>query len=95
MYYTEKQVIHILEFFMDTICRVRTVYCSTNYRHPMGTNCLSNMLLYSHDTKIIQKQTTFRYIDNFLSINNTKCTNCIPLTYPQQNLYKKQALFGI
>lgn len=56
---------------------------------PMGTNCLSNMPLYSHDTKIIQKQITSRYIDNLLSINNTNCANWIPLTYPQKKQHKQ------
>ena len=65
---------------------------------PMGTNCapiLADLFLYSYETDFIQGilnknekklarsfNFTFRYIDDVLSINNSRFGNFVDLIYP-------------
>jgi hypothetical protein len=67
---------------------------------PMGTNCaplLADLFLYSYDSKFLQKLVkdkkihgvrafnfTYRYIDDALSINNSRFAEFLPLIYPPQ-----------
>jgi hypothetical protein len=64
----------------------------------MGTNCaplLADLLLYSYESEFLQKLVkdkkihaarafnfTFRYIDDVLSINNSRFAEFLPLIYP-------------
>ena len=66
----------------------------------MGTNCaplLADMFLYSYEAEFIQNilksgekklakqfNLTFRYIDDVLSLNNSKFSDSIDLTYPNE-----------
>ena len=65
---------------------------------PMGTNCaplLVDLFLYSYESEFLQKLVknkkihearafnfTYRYIDDVLSINNSRFTEFLPLIYP-------------
>jgi hypothetical protein len=64
----------------------------------MGTNCaplLADLLLYSYESEFLQKLVkdkkihearafnfTYRYIDDVLSINNSRFAESLPLIYP-------------
>ena len=66
----------------------------------MGTNCaplLADLLLYSYESEFLQKLVkdkkihearafnfTYRYIDDVLSINNSRFAECLPLIYPPE-----------
>ena len=67
---------------------------------PMGTNCaplLTNLFLYSYESEFLQKLVkdkkihearafnfTYRYIDDVLSINNSRFAEFLPLIYPPE-----------
>ena len=67
---------------------------------PMGTNCaplLADLFLYSYESEFLQKHVkdkkihearafnfTYRYIDDVLSINNSRFAEFLPLIYPPQ-----------
>ena len=67
---------------------------------PMGTNCaplLADLFLYSYEAEFIQNllkggnkklakqfNFTFRYIDDVLSLNNSRFSDSLPLIYPQE-----------
>ena len=67
---------------------------------PMGTNCaplLAELFLYSYESKFLQKLVkdkkihearafnfTYRYIDDVLSINNSRFAEFLPLIYPPE-----------
>ena len=66
----------------------------------MGTNCaplLADLFLYSYESEILQKLVkdkkiheaiafnfTYRYIDDVLSINNSRFAEFLPLIYPPE-----------
>ena len=66
----------------------------------MGTNSaplLADLFLYSYESKFLQKlikdkkihearafKFTYRYIDDVLSINNSRFTEFLPLIYPPE-----------
>ena len=66
----------------------------------MGTNCaplLADLLLYSYESEFLQKLVkdkkiheartfnfTYRYIDDVLSINNSRFAEFLPLIYPPE-----------
>jgi hypothetical protein len=70
----------------------------------MGTNCapfLADLLLYSYKAEFIQKllhekkkslavafNSTFRYIDDVLSINNNHFHSCVDSIYPNEQEIK-------
>ena len=67
---------------------------------PMGTNCaplLADLFLYSYESEFLQKLVkdkkihearafnfTYRYIDDVISINNSRFAECLPLIYPPE-----------
>jgi hypothetical protein len=67
---------------------------------PMGTNCaplLADLIVYSYDSEFLQKLVkdkkihearafnfTYRYIDDVLSINNSRFAEFLPLIYPPE-----------
>ena len=67
---------------------------------PMGTNCaplLTDLFLYSYESEFLQKLVkdkkihearafnfTYRYIDDVLSINNSRFAEFLPLIYPPE-----------
>ena len=67
---------------------------------PMGTNCaplLADLFLYSYESEFLQKlvkekkiqeartfNVTYRYIDDVLSINNSRFAAFLPLIYPPE-----------
>ena len=67
---------------------------------PMGTNCaplLADLFLYSYESEFLQKLVkdkkihetrafnfTYRYIDDVVSINNSRFTEFLPLIYPPE-----------
>ena len=67
---------------------------------PMGTNCapiLTDLFLYSYESEFLQKPVkdkkihearafnfTYRYIDDVLSINNSRFAEFLPLIYPPE-----------
>ena len=67
---------------------------------PMGTNCaslLADLLLYSYESELLQTLVkdkkihearafnfTYRYIDDVLSINNSRFAEFLPLIYPPE-----------
>ena len=67
---------------------------------PMGTNCaplLANLFVYSYESEFLQKLVkdkkihearafnfTYRYIDDVLSINNSRFAEFLPLIYPPE-----------
>ena len=67
---------------------------------PMGTNCaplLAYLFLYSYESEFLQKLVkdkkihesrafnfTYRYIDDVLSINNSRFAEFLPLIYPPE-----------
>ena len=67
---------------------------------PMGTNCaplLADLFLYSYESEFLQKLVkdkkihearafnfTYRYIDDVLSINNSRFAEFLPLIYPPE-----------
>jgi hypothetical protein len=67
---------------------------------PMGTNCspvLADLFLYSYESEFLQKLVKdkkihearafhfpYRYIDDVLSINNSRFTAFLPLIYPPE-----------
>ena len=67
---------------------------------PMGTNCvplLADLFLYSYESEFLQKlvidkkihearafNLTYRYIDDVLSINNSRFAEFFPLIYPSE-----------
>ena len=72
----------------------------------MGTNCaplLADLFLYSYEAEFLQKLVkdkkihearafnfTYRYIDDDLSINNSRFAEFIPLIYPPELEVKKR-----
>ena len=67
---------------------------------PMGTNCaplVADLFLYSYESEFLQKLVkdkkihearafnfTYRYIDDVLSINNSRFAEFLPLIYPPE-----------
>jgi hypothetical protein len=67
---------------------------------PMGTNCaplLADLFLYSYESEFLQKLVkdkkmheardfnfTYRYIDDVVSINNSRFAEFLPLIYPPE-----------
>jgi hypothetical protein len=74
---------------------------------PMGTNCaplLADLFLYSYELEFLQKSVkdkkihearafnfTYRYIDDVLSINNSRFAEFLPLIYPPELEVKETA----
>jgi hypothetical protein len=74
---------------------------------PMGTNCaplLADLFLYSYELEFLQKivkdkkihearafNFTYRYIDDVLSINNSRFAEFLPLIYPPELEVKETA----
>ena len=72
---------------------------------PMGTNCaplLTDLFLYSYESEFLQKLVkhnkihearafnfTYRYIDDVLSINNSRFVRFLPLIYPPELKLKR------
>jgi hypothetical protein len=72
---------------------------------PMGTNyapLLVDLFLYSYESEFLQKLVkdkkihdarafnfTYRYIDDVLSINNSRFAEFLPLTYPPELYFHK------
>jgi hypothetical protein len=72
---------------------------------PMGTNCaplLADLFLYSYELEFLQKLVkdkkihearafyfTYRYIDDVLSINNSRFAEFLPLIYPPELAVKE------
>jgi hypothetical protein len=72
---------------------------------PMGTNCaplLADLMLYSYESEFLQKLVkdkkihearafnfTYRYIDDVLSINNSRFAEFLPLIYPPEQEIKE------
>ena len=72
---------------------------------PMGTNCaplLADLCLYSYESEFLQKLVkdkkmhearafnfTYRYIDDVLSINNSRFAEFLPLIYPPELAVKE------
>ena len=100
-YYTEEQVIQMLEFLIDNIfVQFGGKIFQQTIGIPMGTNCaplLADLFLYSYETEFLQHlvrnnkikvarsfNSSFRYIDDVLSINNDKFAEYIPLIYPPE-----------
>ena len=60
----------------------------------MGTNCaplLADLFLFSYESEFLQKLVkdrafnfTYRYIDDVLSINNSRFAEFLPLIYPPE-----------
>ena len=91
--YSEEQVISMLEFLIDNI------FVSVG-GIPMSTNCaplLADLLLCSYESEFLQKLVkdkkihearsfnfTYRYIDDVLSINNSRFAEFLPLIYPPE-----------
>ena len=73
---------------------------------PMGTNCaplLADLILYSYESEFLQKLVkdkkihearafnfTYRYIDDVLSINNSRFAEFLPLIYISPELEVKE-----
>ena len=71
----------------------------------MGTNCaplLADLMLYSYESEFLQKLVkdkkihearafnfTYRYIDDVLSINNSRFAEFLPLIYPPEQEIKE------
>ena len=67
---------------------------------PMGTNCaplLADLFVYSYESEFLQELVkdkkihearafnfTYRYIEDVLSINNSRFAECLPLKYPPE-----------
>ena len=91
--YSEEQVISMLEFIIDNIFQQAVGI-------PMGTNCaplLADFFLYTYesefllklvkDNKIHEARTfnfAYRYIDDVLSIDNSRFAEFLPLIYPPE-----------
>jgi hypothetical protein len=71
---------------------------------PMGTNCaplLADLFLYSYESDFLQKLVkdkkihearAYRYIDDVLSINNSRFAELLPLIYPPELEVKENRL---
>ena len=93
---SEEQVISMLEFLIDNIF----VSFQQVVGIPMGTNCapfLADLFVYSYESEFLQKLVkdkkmhearafnfTYRYIDDVLSINNSRFAEFLPLIYPPE-----------
>ena len=98
--YSEEQVISMLEFLIDNIfVSFGGTLFQQVVGIPMGTNCaplLADLFLYSYESEFLQKLVkykihearafnfTYRYIDDVLSINNSRFTELLPLIYPPE-----------
>ena len=98
--YSEEQVISMLEFLIDnTFVSFGGTLFQQVVGIPMGTNCaplLADLFLYSYESEFLQKLVkykihearafnfTYRYIDDVLSINNSRFTELLPLIYPPE-----------
>ena len=83
----------MLEFLIDNIfVSFRGILFQQVVGIPMGTNCaplLADLFLYSYESEFLQKLVkdkkihdfTYRYIDDVLSINNSRFAECLPLIY--------------
>ena len=84
----------MLEFLIDNIF---VSFGGTLFQQvvgiPMGTNCaplLPDLFLYSYESEFLQKlearafNFTYRYIDNVLSINNSRFAEFLPFIYPPE-----------
>ena len=98
--YSDADVIKILEYLIDNIfCGVRRTDISAN-SIPMGTNCaplLANLFLYSYEAEFVQSllkagkkhlaqqfNFTYRYIDDVLSLKNTKFAEHLEFIYQRE-----------
>ena len=86
--YSDTDAIKMLEYLIAIFCGVRWMDISANNRIPMGTNCaplLADLFLYSYEAEFVQSwlkagkkhlaqqfNVTYRYIDDLLSLKNTK-----------------------
>ena len=100
-YYSEEQVISMLEFLIDNLfVSFGGILFQQVVGIPMGTNCaplLADLFLYSYESEFLQKLVkdkkihearafnfTYRYIDDVLSINNSRFAKFLPLIYPPE-----------
>jgi hypothetical protein len=76
----------------------------------MGTNCaplLPDLLVYSYESELLQKLVkdkkihearvfnfTYRYINDVLSINNSRMAEFLPLIYPPEMPVPSQGHYG-
>ena len=83
-----------------TKCSTRCLLFQQVVGIPMGTNCaplLADLFLYSYESEFLQKLVkdkkihearafnfTYRYIDDVLSINNSRFAEFLPLIYPPE-----------
>ena len=87
----------MLEFLIANIFVLYVVFFQQRVGIPMGTNCspiIANQFLYKYETNLIksllkkQKKLarsfnfTFRYIDDVLSLNNSKFGDFVDSIYP-------------
>ena len=87
----------MLEFLIANIFVLYVVFFQQRVGIPMGTNCspiIANLFLYKYETDLIksllkkQKKLarsfnfTFRYIDDVLSLNNSKFGDFVDRIYP-------------
>jgi hypothetical protein len=97
--YSEEQVISMLEFLINNIfVSFGGTLFQQVVSIPMGTNCaslLADLFLYSYESEFLQKLVidkkiheafnfTYRYIDDVLSINNSRFSEFLPLIYPPE-----------
>jgi hypothetical protein len=77
---------------------------------PMGTNCaplLADLFLYLYESEFLQKLVkdekihearafnfTYRYIDDVLSINNSRYAEFLPLIYPPELEIKRDQRYS-
>jgi hypothetical protein len=88
-------------FPLETSNRKAVLLLFTTNNIPMGTNCdplLADLFLYSYESEFLQKLVkdknihearafnfTYRYIDDVLSINNSRFAEFLPLIYQRIN----------
>ena len=97
---SDTDIITMLEFLIDNICIMfGDVFFNIPVGIPTGTNyvLLVDLFLYSHEADFIQGllkknekklvrsfNFTFRYIDDVLSLNNSRFGDSFDLIYPSE-----------
>jgi hypothetical protein len=88
--FSETDIFNMLEFLIDNIFAMfgGRVFQQT-VGIPMGTNCvlLADLFLYSYEADFIQGLArsfdfTFRYVDDVLSLNNSRLGDFVDCIYP-------------
>ena len=97
--YTEEEVIQMLEILIDNIfVQFGGLVFQQTIGIPMGTNCaplLADLFLHSYEAEFIERllksnkklavsfNLSFRYIDDVLSLNNSKFGDYVNVIYPK------------